>query len=95
MKVVMAIKVRNEADIIETNLRYHLALGVDHFIVTDNGSDDGTTEILQGFADEGVLDLISEPGQDFWSAAHEWVTRMAREAAREARRRLGRARGRG
>ena len=42
MKVVMALKVRDEEDVIEHNLRYHRAQGVDFFIVTDNGSVDRT-----------------------------------------------------
>ena len=42
LKVVMALKVRDEEDVIEHNLRYHRAQGVDFFIVTDNGSVDRT-----------------------------------------------------
>ena len=42
----MALKVRDEGDILEANLRFHHALGVDHFVVTDNGSTDETPEIL-------------------------------------------------
>ncbi len=38
----MALKVRDEGDILEANLRFHHALGVDHFVVTDNGSTDET-----------------------------------------------------
>ena len=43
----MTLIVRNEADIIEDNLRYHRAQGVDFFIALDNGSTDGTLEILE------------------------------------------------
>lgn len=39
MKLVMTLLVRNEADVIETNLEYHLAQGVDFVIVTDHGSE--------------------------------------------------------
>jgi Glycosyl transferase family 2 len=82
MKLVMAMKVRDEDDVLEHNLRYHRALGVDHFIVTDNGSSDGTGEILRRHEDEGVLTLIEEPAtEDFRDQAHGWVTRMARLAA--------------
>ena len=77
----MALKVRNEADIIEANLRHHLAQGVDFFVVTDNDSDDGTREILQRYADAGLMQVIDEQHEDFWSRAHGWVTRMARLAA--------------
>jgi hypothetical protein len=47
MKLVMTLLVRNEADIIEANLDYHLAQGVDFVIVTDHGSSDETVELLR------------------------------------------------
>ena len=82
MKLVMAMKVRDEDDVLEHNLRYHRAQGVDHFVVTDNGSTDRTPEILRRFESEGVLTLIGEPStDDFRDQAHWWVTRMARIAA--------------
>ena len=82
MKLAMAMKVRDEADIIELNLRYHAAQGVDEFIVTDNGSTDGTLEILERWRDDGRLRLISEPNaDDFRDQGHWWVTRMGRMGA--------------
>jgi hypothetical protein len=78
----MAMKVRDEDDVLEHNLRYHRAQGVDHFVVTDNGSTDGTSEILRRFESEGILTVIEEPStDDFRDQAHWWVTRMARLAA--------------
>jgi hypothetical protein len=79
----MALKVRDEGDILEANLRYHHALGVDHFIVTDNGSIDETPEILRRYADAGLAHVIDAPGTEFWPRATEWVTQMARTAATE------------
>jgi len=82
MRLVMAMKVRDEDDVLEHNLRYHRAQGVDHFVVTDNGSTDRTPEILRRFESDGVLTLIEEPStDDFRDQAHWWVTRMARLAA--------------
>ena len=78
----MAMKVRDEADIIELNLRYHRARGVDEFIVTDNGSTDGTLDVLERWRDDGHLRLISEPAaEDFKEKGHWWVTRMGRMGA--------------
>lgn len=71
----MTLLVRNEEDIIEWNLRYHLAQGVDHFVVTDNLSTDGTTDILRRYERAGVLTYLSEPGDDY--SQDRWVTRMA------------------
>lgn len=80
----MAMKVRDEGDVVDENLRYHRAQGVDQFIVTDNGSTDSTPEILRRYEAEGLLKLIEEPStEDFRDQAHWWVTRMARLAATE------------
>jgi Glycosyl transferase family 2 len=77
----MTLKVRDEVDILEANLRYHACLGVDHFIATDSGSEDGSLEVLDRWQSAGRLTLITEPPEDFYSKAQEWVTRMARLAA--------------
>src|SRR4051812_17470085 len=46
VKVVMTLLVRDEVDIVDVNLAYHLARGVDGVIVTDHRSTDGTRERL-------------------------------------------------
>ena len=74
-KLIMTLLVRDEADIVEDNLRFHLAGGVDHIIATDNGSSDGTLEILQKYEQLGVLTLLHEPLGTF--AQSTWVNRMA------------------
>ena len=81
MKLVMTLLVRDEEDILETNLRYHLEQGIDYVIATDNRSTDGTTEILKEHERAGHLRYVYE-GDDDYSQAH-WVTRMARLAATE------------
>jgi hypothetical protein len=79
VKIVMTLLVRDEADIIRQNIAYHRARGVDHFVVTDNLSIDGTTDILIELEREGLIDLIHE--RDDTYAQAKWVTRMARRAA--------------
>ena len=81
MRLIMTLLVRDEEDILDWNLRYHLARGVDHFVVTDNLSVDGTTSILRGYERRGVLSYIHEPTDDY--SQDLWVTRMARVAADE------------
>ena len=81
MKVVMTLLVRDEADIVDQQIAFHLDAGVDFVIATDNCSQDGTTEILERYASEGRLQLIRELGEDLRQS--EWVTRMARLAATE------------
>lgn len=81
MKLVMTILVRDEADIVDAQIAFHLNAGIDFVIATDNRSVDGTTEILERYAREGHLHLIDEQGDDLRQS--EWVTRMARLAATE------------
>jgi Glycosyl transferase family 2 len=79
MKVVMTVLARDEADIIDAQLSFHLNAGVDFVIATDNRSQDGTTDVLESHARSGHLHLIREEGEYLQQA--EWVTRMARLAA--------------
>ncbi len=79
MKLVMTLLARDEADIIDAQIAFHLHAGVDFVIATDNGSTDGTTEILERYARAGRLHLLHEAGDDM--RQQEWVTRMARMAA--------------
>jgi hypothetical protein len=69
--------VRNEADIIRVNLLHHLASGIDHILVVDNGSSDGTAGILEEFAATGRVHVTSRPGPFLQS---ETTTEFAREA---------------
>jgi len=77
VKVVGLYLLRNEADIIETNLRHHFATVIDEAIVVDNGSTDGTLELLADLAEDMPLQLSSEVGPPYQP---ERVTRMARLA---------------
>ena len=83
IRVVMALKVRDEEDVIEDVLRYHHAQGVDFFIVTDNASTDSTPAILGRWVEAGLARVIDEPSSELRERGHEWVTRMARAAASE------------
>lgn len=76
-RLVMTILVKNEADIIEANIRTHASLGVDAFAVMDNDSTDGTREILTALQDEFELIIIDEKGQ--YSQA-KWMKNLARVA---------------
>jgi len=81
MKLVMTLFVRNEEDILETNLRYHLERGVDFVIATDNLSEDGTPEILAEHARAGHLHYLRHTEDDY--AQPRAMTRMARMAAED------------
>jgi hypothetical protein len=81
VKLVMTLLARDEEDILESQLAFHLGAGVDFVVATDNRSQDGTTEILERHAREGHLHLIRNDERAYDQSA--WVTRMARLAATE------------
>jgi hypothetical protein len=78
MSTVLTMMVRDESDIVACNIIYHLSQGVSEVIVTDNGSVDGTRDLLASLARSAPVTIIDEPPSD-WSQG-KWVTRMARMA---------------
>jgi hypothetical protein len=79
MKLVMTLLARDEADIVDANLTFHLNAGVDFVIAMDNLSRDGTTDILESYAKEGHLRLIRQDSEYLRQA--DWITQMGRMAA--------------
>ncbi|MEZ8351060.1 glycosyltransferase family 2 protein [Vibrio splendidus] len=79
-KLFMTILAKNEADIIEYQLQYHKAMGVDGFIVTENNSSDGTQKIFEKYKEKGwIKEIIYEK-----SDKHEqkkWVNKMVKIAS--------------
>ena len=43
MKLVQTLVVRDEADVVDAQISYHLNAGVDFVLATDHDSQDGTT----------------------------------------------------
>ena len=79
MRVAVTLVVRDEVDLVQDWLRYHLARGVDQIIVTDHRSVDGTSEVLAEYARDEEVRVIREEAPEMRQS--EWVTRMARLAA--------------
>jgi len=80
-KLVMTLLVRNESDILKTNIDYHLSNGVDFIIITDNNSEDNTPSIIRKYESLGVAKYIQESDDRYNQS--KWVTRMARMAYNE------------
>ena len=80
-RLVMTILCRNEVDIIEANIRLHAMLGVDAFVVMDNGSTDGTREVLAELEKTFDLTVIDQPSQTYQQA--KWMLQLAHVARRE------------
>ncbi len=80
MHLTMNLLIKDEADIIEENIRVHASLGVDSFIVMDNGSTDGTIEKVRLLSNEFHITLIERPSLDYQQS--NWKTEMARIACK-------------
>lgn len=80
-KITMTLLVRNEADILEDNIRFHHAMGVDSFIVMDNLSTNSTPQILDRLAREIPITILRQEQDDYSQSV--WVTDMARQAAQD------------
>lgn len=74
-QLIMSILCRNEVDIIEANIKTHASLGVDGFVVMDNGSTDGTRERLSELAQQYNLHIIDQPSQTYQQA--KWMKQLA------------------
>jgi predicted O-methyltransferase YrrM len=77
MQVFGVMVVRNEADILRVNLAHHFALGIDRFLIADNGSSDGTKRLLEALGSDRRLLWTTADGPFRQS---EITTALAREA---------------
>lgn len=57
-KIAISVIVKNEQAFIKEWLEFHSAAGIDHFILYDDGSTDGTIEIAQETLTQGELTVI-------------------------------------
>ena len=74
--IIACSMVKDESDVIATVLRHLIAEGVDHLIVADNLSTDGTREILDGLQRELPLTVMVDS-----VVAYEQARKMSRLAA--------------
>ena len=83
--IAMLLLVRDEIDIIEQNINFHLGFGIEQFVVTDNGSVDGTRDVLADFQrrlGKSFL-IIDDPEQAYIQAQR--VNRMIQIAKQRFR----------
>jgi hypothetical protein len=81
VRFVITVMVRDEIDVIAAWVEHHAAQGADLIIATDNGSVDGTTDVLKAYADLGIVELHHDPVHR--KQQHALVTKMARRAKTE------------
>jgi hypothetical protein len=80
MKLVMLLVVRDDADVVDAQIAFHLNAGVDFVIATDHESVDGTSDLLEGYSRAGYVRLLREHGE---ARDDVWRMNMARLAVRE------------
>ena len=80
MKITAVMTVRNEQHVLATNIAHHRALGVDEFRILDNGSQDGTVEVITAMAERDPS--VKWTTDDGPYRQNEMVTELAREAFR-------------
>lgn len=74
-RLIMTLLVKNEEGMLEENLLFHKAMGVDGFIITDNNSTDRTPEIIRKYQEKGwINEVIEEKATDYEQKV--WVDRM-------------------
>jgi len=54
-ELVVLVLVRNGGAYVESSVEHYLSLGAKHIVFLDNGSTDGTVEVLKGYGDVTVL----------------------------------------
>ncbi len=79
LNIVAVMVVRNEADLLPINIRYHAAQGIAAFRIVDNGSSDATADRLRELAQTVPIQWTRDEGPYHQS---EMVTRLAADAAR-------------
>ena len=81
MILAVTLMVRDEADVLPAWFDHHVAQGFDVFVITDNGSTDGTADLVRAFAErtDVVVDLRHDPVHRKQQGTV--VTGMARDAA--------------
>lgn len=60
----MGAIVKNEKEFLVEWIAYHRLMGIEHFIIADNESDDGTRELLDELSELGYLDWFSISTQE-------------------------------
>jgi hypothetical protein len=82
MNLVMTLVASGDPDILDAQIAFHLSAGIDVVIATDQGTHDGTGEVLDAYASTGYLHTVAVQGG---TQESELRARLARVAAADFR----------
>jgi hypothetical protein len=74
-RLAMSLIVRDEVELISSNIEFHAAHGVDVFVVMDNASIDGTRERLEQLKGDYEIEIVDQPSAGFLQG--KWATELA------------------
>lgn len=77
MQIHGVLMLRNEVDVVGLNVLYHLAIGFDRLFIVDNGSEDGTREVLRTLGKDRRIRWTRDEGGFSQGAV---FTELARQA---------------
>jgi glycosyltransferase involved in cell wall biosynthesis len=81
IRIAMAMQVKDEADIIGLNVQYHARKGCEAFFIVDNGSTDGTREILSELQSKFDITIIDDLKPDHNQSRNmTMLTHLARKS---------------
>lgn len=60
-KISLCLIFKNEASFLKEWLDYHLTIGIDHFYLYNNNSDDNYYNVIQPYIDKGLVTLVNWP----------------------------------
>jgi len=79
IKLSMVMIVKNEEDIIAENIKFHSKIGIDNFVILDNGSTDNTFDILNELKKEYEITLLQDTGVFHQSKLTTKISKIAKQ----------------
>ena len=71
--IYMTLLVKNEEDVLEENIIFHKKMGIDGFIITDNGSTDKTADIIKKYIEKGwIKEAIYDESEGYKQVIREY-----------------------
>ena len=79
--IYMTLLVKNEEDVLEENIIFHKKMGIDGFIITDNGSTDKTADIIKKYIEKGwIKEAIYDESEGYKQVIYvDQMIRIAKE----------------